>query len=88
MSFVADFRISNTLGFPSAGIKKKIQMSKTLLEAANFKIYAVLSDFEKWRDSRVKSAPGVPKMEGRGVQPIKKLSVFRFFFNWLLLSAH
>ena len=45
---------------------KIFQMSATFLEATNIKIYAVLSDFAKCRDSRIKSAPQVPKIEGGG----------------------
>ena len=41
-------------------------MSTSFLEANNIKIYAVLSDFAKCRDSHVKSAPQVPKIEGGG----------------------
>ena len=41
-------------------------MSTTFVEANNIKIYAVLSDFAKCRDSRIKSAPRVPKIEGGG----------------------
>ena len=67
------FRLSK-----SAGIwRKKIQMSTTFLEANNIKIYAVLSDFAKCRDSRVKSAPRVPKIEGGGVRPIRAMPIFR-----------
>ena len=47
-------------------MKKNFQMSATFLEGTNIKIYAVLSDFAKCRDSRVKSAPRVPKIEGGG----------------------
>ena len=50
-------------------------MSTTFLEANNIKIYAVLSDFAKCRDSRIKSAPRVPKIEG-GVQPIRAMPIF------------
>ena len=39
-------------------------MSATFLEATNIRIYAVLSNFAKCRDSRVKSAPRLPKIEG------------------------
>ena len=49
-----------------AGIWKTFQMSTTFLEANNIKIHAVLSDFAKCRDSRIKSAPRVPKIEGGG----------------------
>ena len=69
------FRLSK-----SAGIWKNCQMSTTFLEANNIKIYAVLSDFAKCRDSRVKSAPRLPKIEGGGVQPIRAMPVFRPFF--------
>ena len=55
------FRLSK-----SAGMKKIVQMSATFLEATNIRIYTVLSDFEKCRDSRVKSAPQLPKIEGGG----------------------
>ena len=41
-------------------------MSTTFLEAINNKIYAVLSDFAKCRDSRIKSAPQGPKIQGGG----------------------
>ena len=41
----------------SAGIKNFFQMSATFLEATNIRIYAVLSNLAKCRDSRVKSAP-------------------------------
>ena len=43
---------------------KKFQMSTTFLEANNIKIYVFLSDFAKCRDSRIKSAPRVPEIEG------------------------
>ena len=60
---------------------EKIQMSTTFLEANNIKIYAVLSNFEKCRDSRITSAPRVPKIEGGGrVQPIRPMPKFRLFF--------
>ena len=49
-----------------SGMKKNFQMSATFLEATNIRIYAVLSDFAKCRDSRVKSAPQLPKIEGGG----------------------
>ena len=39
-------------------------MSTTFLEANNIKNYDVLPDLAKCRDSRVKSAPLVPKIEG------------------------
>ena len=54
--------------FQSAGLwsKKKIEMSTTFLEANDIKIYAVLSDFANYRDSRIKIAPRVPKIEGGG----------------------
>ena len=55
------FRLSK-----SAGTWKICQMSKTFLEANNIKIYAVLLDFAKFCDSRIKSAPRVPKIEGGG----------------------
>ena len=55
-------------------------MSTTFLEANNIKIYAVLSDFAKCCDSRVKSAPRVPKIEGEGVQQIWAMPIFRLFF--------
>ena len=75
------FRISATLGFPKGlDYGKKFHMSTTFLEANNIKIYAVLSDFEKCRDSRVKSAPQVPKIEGGGVQPIWAMPIFRLLF--------
>ena len=41
-------------------------MSTTVLEANNIEIYALLSDFAKCCNSRVKSAPRVPKKEGGG----------------------
>ena len=65
------FRLSE-----SAWMKQIFQMSATFLEATNIRIYAVLSDFAKCRDSRVKSAPQLPKIEG-GVQPIRAMPVFR-----------
>ena len=75
------FRISTTLGFPKVlEYGKNCQMSTTFLEANNIKIYAVLSDFAKCRDSRVKSAPQLPKLEGGGVQPIRAMPIFRLFF--------
>ena len=46
--------------------EENFQMSATFLEATNIKIYAVLSDFAKCRDSCVKSAPQVPKIKGVG----------------------
>ena len=41
-------------------------MSTTILEANNIKIYSDLSDFAKCCDSRIKSAPQVPQLEGGG----------------------
>ena len=58
---VYPFRLSK-----SAGIKNFFQMSATFLEATNIRIYAVLSNFAKCRDSRIKSAPRLPKIEGGG----------------------
>ena len=59
-------------------------MSTAFLEANNIKIYTVLSDFAKCRDSRVKSAPQLTKIEGgEGVQPIRAMPIFRLFFFYM-----
>ena len=61
------FRMSTPLGFPKVLEKDFfLQMSSTFFEATNIRIYAVLSNFAKCRDSRVKSAPRLPKIEGGG----------------------
>ena len=46
-------------------------MSKTFLEINNIKIYAVLSDLAKCRDSCLTSSPQVPKIEW--IQPTFRL---------------
>ena len=63
-------------------------MSTRFLEANNIKIYAVLSDFAKCRDSRIKSAPRVPKIEGGGVQPIRAMPIFRLLFLNMTSLGH
>ena len=57
-------------------------MSTRFLEANNIKIYAVLSDFAKCRDSRVKkcSASAQNRGGGGGVQPIRAMPIFRLLF--------
>ena len=60
-------------------------MSNTFVEADNIKIYAVLSDFAKCCDSRVKSAPRVPKIEGGGFSQFGQcpyLDCFFVFFKY------
>ena len=74
------FRISTTLGFPKCWNMEKIQMSTTFLEAKNIKIYAVLSDFEKCRDSHVKKCSASAKNRGGGVQLIWPMPIFRLIF--------
>ena len=68
-------------------MEKKIEMSTAFLEDNNILIYAVLSDFAKCCNSRLKSAPRVQKIDGGFSQLGQCPNLDFFIFKWLPLVS-